>query len=316
MFAVFINLTYSFWLFWTPFWFLMTFGIMYMAYKFSRRALDNKLAKRAEELYLKVFGINKSYFEDFDLIVHIGLYSAWIDISRITTEEKKSENIEFEKEMMNRSMMMDADLIDEVQQGQNLMANQPSLTLFPPGGTTPNTMAPPQTQMQIPDLTFGGAETHGDLAPRITLDTSTKKKKSGGWFQSEMTASYFFPTTAGNRFTPNQSPEKIYVEGEELQASEANSPTPLRVTLDVTDQRGFKKSSGGLNVPGRRDRITVSPPSMENIKEEPEDGGLISNLVAVMVDSDEEISCKDLRTEVGAGKGADVVVEGKVLDES
>jgi hypothetical protein len=301
LFAVFINLTYSFWLFWTPFWFLMTFGIMYMAYKFSRRALDNKLAKRAEELYLKVFGINKSYFEDFDLIVHIGLYSAWMDISRITTEEKVSENIEFEKEMMNRSMMMDADLIDEVQQGKNLMANQPSVTLFPPGGSTPNTMAPPQTQMQIPDLTFGGADTHGDLAPRITLDTSAKKKKSGGWFQSEMTASYFFPTTARNRFSPNQTPEKIYEEGEELHGSEGNSPPPSRVRLDVTDPRGTKKSAGGLNVPGRRDMITVSPPSMENIKEAPEFGGLISTLVAVMVDSDEEITSKDLRSDVGAG---------------
>jgi hypothetical protein len=38
--------------------------------------------------------------------------------------------------------------------------------------------------------------------------------------------------------------------------------------------------AGGLNVPGKRgeskgkgNRITVSPPSMENIKEEPDDGG-------------------------------------------
>ena len=265
----------------------MTFGIMYMAYKFSRRALDNKLAKRAEELYLKVFGINKSYFEDFDLIVHIGLYSAWIDISRITAEEKKSENVEFEKEMMNRSMMMDSDLMDEVQQGQNLIANLPSVTLFPPGGpTSGNTMAPPQPQ--IPDLTFGGANTHEDLAPRITLDNSTKKKKSGGWFQSEMTASYFFPTTANQRFSPNKTPEPTYDEGQELQESKGDSVPTQRFSLDVTDTRGSKTNAGGLNVPvpgglnvpgkrgkskGNSNRITVSPPSMENIKEEPYDAG-------------------------------------------
>jgi hypothetical protein len=79
----------------------------------TRRFVDYKLNKiiadRASAIYLITFGMNQEYFCDFNLYVHLGIYSAWVDISE-QTESDFVEDGSWEHHLMERSMMMDVTL--------------------------------------------------------------------------------------------------------------------------------------------------------------------------------------------------------------
>ena len=155
-----------FWIIWWPLYFLclMTSCVI------VRRVVDHKLNKiiadRASEIYLITFEFNQNYFVDHNLYIHLGIYSAWVDISE-RTESDFAEDGSWEHQLLERSMMMDQSLLSQALHGHEV-----------------------------------NMKSNAELAGNCNeIGGTGKPGQQNQLMQNSLTASYFFPTHKSSMVT-------------------------------------------------------------------------------------------------------------------
>ena len=183
---IFVDLGTWFWLIFLPILFLGYFMLLFFIYKLQRKQLNKRIGERGKEVYLKIHEYNASYFSENELCIHPGLYSAWLDITKMTAEEKGQDGEMLNKDILERSMMMDQSQYYHVKEGKRINDDlQASHVSFPM-----------PVQNDNPVLSY---DIYNKNNPK-----EQKPEAKTGWLHNSMTASVFFPTAISqNSFSSN-----------------------------------------------------------------------------------------------------------------
>ena len=152
-----------FWVVFLPFYAIITILSCAITHKIVSNKLSEKIADRAKEIYLLTFFYNTNYFADYDLYIHMGVFSSWIDIGPVLdTDFLESDTLD--AEIMQRSLTFDTELHDEVSNGRFINESDAFID---------------KDRKEI----YNEAE------------NSKINKEKKQFYVDSMTASYFFPTT-------------------------------------------------------------------------------------------------------------------------
>lgn len=160
-----------YWAVWIPIYAQVNQISCRITYYIVMRNLKRKIEARASEMYLLTFYYNTSYFSDFDLYIHIGVYSSWIDIGPILDTDFVGKNT-FDSDLMQKSLCFNYDLYDQVKTGKFLNEN---------------------TEL--------GKQQRHEIYKAVRSLIKAKEFDTQKLYMESMTASYFFPTTNHDRLT-------------------------------------------------------------------------------------------------------------------
>ena len=184
-------------IFWTqliPIYALVTVFACVITYYMVSRRLKEQVRDRATEIYLLTFYYNTNYFADYNLYIHMGVFSSWINIGPILDTDYVEDPDTLDSEIMQRNLTFDPNLLNEIKIGTF-----------------------------VNKLKEIGGKDRMEIHEEAVKSKNNKDKKE--MLMNSMTASFFFPSTNTSKNTgkvvlhkqnnkaTNEMSEKLAVDG-------------------------------------------------------------------------------------------------------